>query len=336
MPLIKNPLIRYRVLDACFQRPYRRWSKKELLDALSHALREQSDYSDGVSQRTLDTDISNMRKGIGGEGPAPILCDAEGNYYYEDPHFKYFLSPLTAEDAEVLQQVLLVLQQFQGLGLSERLDTLVRRIEKNLRDNRTADAPTAIEFEQVPAYTGTPKLQVLHRAIRSRQVLQLTYQSFDAAHSWQETVHPYLLKQYNNRWFLIGLASGRAGISNFALDRILATEPNATTTFLPPETNLPARFAEIIGVSFNEAEPVQEIHLRFHNDRGQYVRTKPLHASQQILHHDGQVLDLCLRLRLNRELETQLLAFGEDVEVLAPAVLRTRLQDRLRTALTRY
>lgn len=332
---ISNQLIRYRTLDRCFQRRHHGpWSKEELIEELSAALREESRTAQSVSPRTLADDIRNMRNGVGGEEPAPIICDADG-YYYEDPNFKYFLSPVTAEETEVLQQVLLVLQQFQGLGLNEPLDKLVRRVKKNLRQERPATTP-AIDFEQVPAYTGTQHLQALHRAIHYRQVLQLTYQSFDAARSWQETVHPYLLKQYNHRWFLIGLASGRTGISNFALDRILAVEPAAAPAFQPPATDLAARFAEIIGVTFPDGEPVQEVHLRFYHDRGQYARTKPLHPSQQITLHDGEILELRLRLRLNRELETQLLAFGEDVEVLAPAALRTRLHERLRSALTRY
>lgn len=332
---ISNQLIRYRTLDRCFQRRHHGpWSKEELIEELSAALREESKTAQSVSLRTLADDIRNMRNGIGGEEPAPIVCDADG-YYYEDPNFKYFLSPVTTEEAEVLQQVLLVLQQFQGLGLNEPLDALVRRVKKNLRQERPATTP-AIEFEQVPAYTGTQHLQALHRAIHHRQVLQLTYQSFDAERSWQETVHPYLLKQYNHRWFLVGMASGRPGISNFALDRILAVEPAAAPAFQPPATDLAVRFAEIIGVSFPPEEPLQEVHLRFYHDRGQYVRTKPLHPSQQVLLQNGEILELRLRLRLNRELETQLLSFGQDLEVVAPASLRERMQERLFAAISRY
>ncbi|OON68965.1 hypothetical protein B0919_09620 [Hymenobacter sp. CRA2] len=139
-------------------------------------------------------------------------------------------------------------------------------------------------------------------------------------------MHPYQLIQYNNGWFLMGPGSGREGISNFAFDRILAMGPDLATAFLTSEIALFARFAEIIGVSFNEAEPVQEIHLRFYDGRGSYVRTKPLYASQPLVASDANTLELTLRLSPNRELEPLLLSFGQDLEVVAPASLRERMQ----------
>ncbi|GAB3636117.1 hypothetical protein GCM10027422_17070 [Hymenobacter arcticus] len=144
------------------------------------------------------------------------------------------------------------------------------------------------------------------------------------------------MKQFNHRCLLIGEGTGRPGLSNYALDRIESLAASSEP-YLPPPASLASRFADVVGVSVPAESSVPElVQLQFRAGRGQYVRTKPLHPSQQVLAETADILTITLRVVPTPELETLLLSFGDDVEVLAPASLRERIGTRLRAAAAHY
>ena len=340
MPVNKNATARYGWLDECLRRRQRHWTIEDLMEAVSEKMAEFGiGREKGISKRQVQEDIKNMRPGGITGYEAPIECDREtGRYYYSDPAYSIRNSPLVQADADVLRQALAMLRQFRGLGLSDELDELAGRVEGHLRAQPEAEAARQlISFEQVPDYAGAWWLGPLYQAIRGQQVLAVRYRPFGAAEAWEATVHPYLLKQYNHRWFLVGQGSGRPGLSTYALDRIEDAAPAAGRAYLPPPADLAERFAHVVGVSVPaEASAPELVRLCFGAGRGPYVRTKPLHPSQQVAVETPDALEITLRVIPTPELETLLLGFGDDVEVLAPAVLRARVAGRLRTAVGRY
>jgi predicted DNA-binding transcriptional regulator YafY len=340
MPVNKNALARYGWLDDCLRRRQRHWTIEDLMAAISEKMAEFGIGNEkGISKRQVQEDIKNMRPGGITGYEAPIECDRDtGSYSYSDPAYSIRNSPLVSDDAAVLQQVLGLLHQFEGLGLGDELHELAQRVEAHLQAQAaTEPARQLIWFEQVPAYAGAHWLGPLYRAMRRRQVLALRYRPFGAAEAWETIVQPYLLKQYNHRWFLVGQGTGRPGLSTYALDRIEAVQPNTTLLYLPPPADLAARFADVVGASAPAEGSVPElVQLRFGAGRGQYVRTKPLHPSQQILLDTAEALEISLCVVPTLELETLLLSFGEDMEVLAPLSLREQLGRRLRVAAKTY
>lgn len=332
MPVVKTPTLRLRLIDACLQRRQVCWTPALLLKTVADDFFQATGRTFGKSQFNLD--LKAMRE----EYNAPLAYGRDQGYYYDEPGFSLFNSPLVSDDAAVLRQVLGLLQQFEGLGLGDELHELARRVEGHLQARADAEpARQLIWFEQVPDYVGTRWLRPLYRAIRGRQVLALRYRPFGAAEAWAATVQPYLLKQYNHRWFLIGQGTGRPGLSTYALDRIESVQPDAKQPHLPLPANIAARFADVIGAAAPaEGTATELVQLRFRAGRGQYVRTKPLHPSQQVLADTAEALEVSLRVVPTLELETLLLSFGEDVEVLAPAGLRERLGKRLRVAAAQY
>ena len=189
----------------------------------------------------------------------------------------------------------------------------------------------------MPDYAGARWLGPLYRAVRAGQGVRLRYRAFGVAQGWDETVEPYLLKQYNHRWFLVGTGSGRPGISHYALDRIEDAAADATLPYGPAPADLAAWFADVVGASVPAgAGPPERVLLRFGAGRGPYVLTKPLHPSQAVERDTAEFLEISLRVVPNQELETVLLGFGEDVEVVEPPALRARVAARLRAAAGRY
>ncbi len=340
MPINKNAFARYGWIDECLLRRKRPWPIEALMEFISEKMADFGvGREGGISKRQVQEDIKQMRPGgmTGYEAPIEYDRDSKG-YFYSDPTYSIRNSPLVSNDAPVLRQALAMLQQFQGLGLGDELGDIVKRVEEHLQAR--PDVQTSrqlVWFEQVPDYAGAHLLGPLYQAIRERQMLALRYRPFDAPEAYEIHVQPYLLKQYNHRWFLIGTGTGRAGVSNFALDRIEGLEPVTNATYVPPPADIEARFADVVGVSVpSEGSVVERVLLRFRAGRGRYVRTKPLHPSQRLEVENAEFIEVSLKVIPTQELETLLLGFGEDLEVLAPSSLRARISERLQAANGKY
>lgn len=336
MPANKNALLRYAVIDACLQRTRRSWSFDELRQAIADAYYEHYGTEIGVSTRTLRADIANMKPGGTTGYEAPIEFSPERGYRYTMPGYSIFQSPITLNDLPVLQQVLANLRQLLGLGLTDELSELVQRLEYRLSQADSVPAPAIIQFEVAPTYVGLSWLAPLYQAIRQRQVVALDYQPFHAAAPLAKLVHPHLLKEYNHRWFLLGVEDGQIRISTFALDRIQALELQEAMRYCPISINPDTYFQHIIGAAVPEDAAVETIHLRFSTSRAPYVRTKPLHPKQQIVTDTAAGMDVVLHLIPTQELMTQLLGYGADLKVLAPASLQEKMRQVLRQSLAAY
>ena len=335
MPPSKNALLRYTVIDNCLRRRGRQWSFEKLRESVSAAVNEQLGTTAGVSVRTLREDLRSMRVGGLTGYDAPIAYEAGRGYYYSDPAYSILNSPLTIDDLVVLQQAIATLKQLQGLGLSDELHAVVQRLELRFSYHGEASERVICQFEQPASYAGQRWLAPLYAAISQRQTQWLTYQPFQAPEPQREVVHPYLLKQYNGRWFLVAQRDGRTGEpSVFALDRIQRLEL-APARYRASEHEPTAFFAHLLGVSILPRAELQKIRLRFAETRLRYVLTKPLHSSQEIAQGDGGPV-VVLTLVPTRELLTLLLSFGADVEVVAPPQLREQLRVELGRALNKY
>lgn len=335
MSVTKNAPLRYRLIDECLCRTRVRWTAEKLLETVSEKFEEFTGKT--VSKSQLNQDIRAMKEGGTSGYDAPIEFDrATGRYCYTEEGFTIRNSPILLADTEVLRQALAVLQQFQGLGLSEQLDELVGRVEKQVSLQGRPVQASALQFEQVPDYAGAAQLRPLHQAIQQKHVLELAYQPFGVQEPQALTVHPYLLKEFNHRWFLLAYSEKEQRLQIYALDRI--RQATATPAFYQAEhrPNLEDYFQHVIGPSVPPDGQVQEVLLRFAKSRAPYVLTKPLHVSQQVVQEGENCLDLSLRVIPNRELVSLLLGFGADLTVLSPPALREAVAEQHRRSVLSY
>ena len=338
MPVNSNALLRYRILNDCFRRRNRRWYIEDLCQEVARRMVDHTGKNE-ISASTINVDIRAMKPGGKSGYDAPIHCDrseGKGFYYYTDPDYSIDNSPLTSEDADVVRQVLEVLAPFRGLPLLADLEDVAHRLETRT-GAAVSSATPLLHFDTVPDYAGARWLGPLYEAIRAHEVIRFTYQSF-GKEAQTRVVHPYLLKQYNHRWFLLGQCAAVQLIQNFPLDRIQGEriERLPQQEFWPNEQLDPATyFNDVIGASIPEDGP-QEIQLRFAPNRVPYVLTKPLHPSQREGATTPAGTEITLRVALNRELESLLLSFGADVEVLAPPALRESIRQVAGAVVARY
>ena len=341
MPVNKHALIRYHALDKCFSNFAKRYYIEDLIQACNDALYDHTGnerYSDplhpGISRRQVLVDIDFMESKAGWEALIERIKDGRRVYYrYEVPEYTINNQPITDEEMSKLRETMLMLSRFKGMPQFEWMESLLTNLEDKFHLQGFSDSVISMDGNEYAA--GIEHLSPLFNAIVNKTPLLIEYKTFDGKEfKWE--IHPYHIKQYNNRWFLIGLNNDEYhNISTVALDRIVNFEqlhrPFIENTIIEDFDDY---FYDIVGVSFPPDAKVEKVVLKFSAHRFPYIQAKPIHGSQRTLsENDGTIQ---LNIIPNRELESIILSFGDDVEVLLPSSLRNAIATKIKKSCKKY
>lgn len=337
----KHALIRYHALDKCFSNFARRFYIEDLISACNDALYDftgDSRYSDplnpGISRRQVLVDIDFMESEAGWSAMIDRIKVGRRVYYrYEDPEYTINNQPITDEEIAQLRETMLILSRFKGLPQFEWIDSMITNLEDKF--HLKSAGRSVIGLDGVAYADGIEYITPLFNAILNKTPLNIKYTTFNKK-NFDWIIQPYYIKQYNNRWFLIGLNNDEfKSITNVALDRIVAIE-QANVPFIENTLieDFDEYFEDIIGVSLPVERTIQNIILRFSQNRFPYIKAKPIHGSQKIKDKDAGIITL--DVIPNKELESILLSFGSDVEVLAPESLRNSIAKKIKDAYQNY
>nr|WP_299215019.1 WYL domain-containing protein [uncultured Allomuricauda sp.] len=335
MALNKNALIRYKTIDKCLQNNNRQWTLNDLIAACSDALYEYENRDVNVSKRTVQLDIQMMRSDKLGYN-APIEVYQKKYYHYADADYSMTDIPLNENDMNVLTETVEMLKQFKDFSLFSELGGIIQRLEDKVYTEKTHQ-PSIIHLDKNENLKGLHWLDELYQAIQKKVVLKVEYKSFKATTANVITFHPCLLKEFNNRWFLIGMGNKNKGVVNLALDRIISIDYDFTTMYLDFEFDADTFYKDVVGVTVNQGERASNIKLWIDRFNAPYVITKPLHHSQIIEkeNEDGSI-EVNIKVKINFELERLILGFGDAIQILQPERLKKRIRQKLQRAVVRY
>lgn len=349
MPSNKNALTRIVLLDNLLSDRYHSYSIQDLTNKLNLELPTYGQV-EGVTKRCIEKDIEYL------EYKFPILIDFERytiDAYsldsdkpykkrcirYADPTFSIFKGKLSEEEKGLLTAALSTIGSFEGLDSFGWLDDFSKRLglvnqepliqmSKNLLDNKTLMAEA-------------------FSAIRAKSVVRLSYKKFNDSLIHNVIISPYLLKEYNQRWYIIGSAYDTGRILNFALDRVISIEILQTHEFLSAPEDLYDRYEDIIGVTYFDLSPIYKIIFWVSEESAPYIRTKPLHGSQR--EFKGEVANnlkeqfhtppngslFSIECKENFELIRELTIYGELV-VLSPDHIKEVVKERIKKLYDNY
>ena len=325
MPVNKAARFRFEIIDECLRNTKRKWSKSELLKYVNRRLEAFQGTEITVSPSQLRYDLANMEM----EYNAPIVMVRDGRncyYQYEDADFSIKTIPVEEEDLAKLNDAVMLLQQIRGFSIADDMAEIVKRLESRFKYNNTREA-RIISFESSPENHGVENLGDIYQAILRKNVLRISYQTFreEEAQSW--TMHPYLLKEYDHRWYLLGFVAEKNSHRIFALDRMKGIKVIKQDFIENNIINADDFFRDVIGVTILPEQKLEEIELIFSPLYAPYMRTKPLHHSQYILqqYEDGS-LRIKVNLIINPELIRLIMGFGQDIKVVAPTHLAQEIK----------
>ncbi len=319
----KHQRSRCRALDKCFRNRTGRFYIEDLIEACEKALEDEYGEPISVSRRTVINDMNYMESNAGYQADIERIADGKRKYYrYADPEFSIEQTPLTDDEMQKLQETILMLSRFRSQF--PWMEDLLLELQTRFRlDGHTE---SVIGFDSNIDIRGLEWIEPLFRYILNRQAVEMTYQPFGKSEC-QWTLHPYYIRQYNNRWFLFARNDTDGRIVNTALDRIISVSPSGKRYIPNTDIDFTEYFDDVIGVTIPQDTQAEHVLLRFSPARLPYVLSKPLHLSQKTKDRGQGIVEITVIP--NRELESLLLSFGSDVEVLAPAPLRNQIQTKI-------
>lgn len=335
MGITKNATIRYNTLDRCFRNPGKRYYIEDLLEACNESLLEFDPNCEGVKKRQLQYDIIFMESSQGFSIPLEKLKEGKRIYYrYEDLNFSISNQPINELEAEQLKSAMLVLSRFKGLPQFGWVNELLPKLDQSFKFSNQSQE--IISFDTNEFLKGTEYITPLFNAILYKQALNIVYMSFKNNEAQTILMHPYHLKQFNNRWFLFGQHNDYNNLTNLALDRIQSIE-QSNKPYIPNNIiNFEEYFEDIIGVTKPEGAVLTKIVLWVNLSLAPYIKTKPLHGSQKKIEDNDDGYKFSIEVIPNFELEKLIMSYGEDLIVKEPADFRQKMKERISKNINNY
>lgn len=320
-----NAYHRYRVINNLLKNSGTT-TKKEIIAACKRAFGDE-----GTSKRTIEGDIELMRKDPPEGFKAPIFWDSKiRKYRYTDDDYSIDGIPLRDDDLKNLVFAAAVLNQYKDISYFNQFHGSVQKIvdATNLRRRQSKESEYEfIEFENNPIIKGSNYLETIVDHILEQEVIELTYHPFTREKPGVYIVHPYYLKEYGGRWYMLAQDEKGRIIKSFSLDRIEKIKVLSNRNYRPSSRDFKAHFQNVIGIMIPEKEP-EEVIVAYTKFQSKYALTQPLHASQKLLSKTDELDRVYFSYHLipNFELTQKLLGWSDQVEVISPVWYREEVK----------
>lgn len=253
-----------------------------------------------VSTRTLQRDIGNIRTDFGIE------------IRYNSYHKGYYLDRDNSPDLDSLMKFL-------------EMAVLTGTFNELYRDAN--EAKEFVSFDAEAAIKGVEYFSKILFALKNRKQLVIKYQKFTEEDSFQVELKPGLFKEYQNRWYLVGIRVNSGDRRAYALDRIRGLSIGEESFSASEVADIKERFAHVIGISLTDHKP-EFIKLTFNTEQAKYIETLPWHPSQEVIHRDDQTTTFSLFVVPNYELIQKILAEGNHIQKIEPEWFNEQVYKR--------
>ncbi|MBR3405758.1 MAG: WYL domain-containing protein [Bacteroidales bacterium] len=330
-----NQRKRHRILDTLFRDENKNGYSVEELRAIL------SDHGIEKTARTIKSDIKKFKEEYHAPFDENLPKDGRGiRYRYSDPDFSVMENVLSEEDKRILAKLLGKVREY---GINPNYALFLSLLEHVITGQNASDIELdTVQFSNNAFLKGIDEwFSPLLDAITHKKAVTLSYKPY-GKEVLEYNISPYMLRQFNDRWFLIARIDNRQNLTSFAIDRIEEVDIPGKGEYIPCHLGeIADRFSNVYGVSgaFDKEPRVEKVVLKVASSRIGYIDTKPIHPDQRI-----EIIPNCPgwskltipEIVVNKELISLLLSFGPDVEVVSPASLRETIKITVQKVLGLY
>ena len=212
---------------------------------------------------------------------------------------------------------------------------LLESLSLNNLLNESSDMRDRILFEKIPS--AQRWLSTIVNAMRDGKMLRMTYKSFWRDEPKEYETHPYCLKLFKQRWYLLAWNPYFERMTIYAVDRIYGIDIQTNKRFKMPEDFVPSEFFDnYYGIIANTESKVQRVVLKLSAGQANYLRSLPLHWSQEETERQNDYSLFELHLCPEFDFQQELLSMGEDVEVMEPLWFRKEMAGKIKRMWNKY
>lgn len=276
--------------------------------SLDKILTVLSDDGIKTSERTLQRDFAALKDEFG--------IEVVYNKFKEG----YFIDPDKSTNPKTFIRILEILNT---------AEIITDTIKDNKESLKYLSLDTSVNLK------GIDNIKYILKAIKDTKVISFMHQSFYNSTSRVSYLKPYGLKEYLNRWYVIGVVQGLNELRTYGIDRIEELKITDKKFIPDKKLNPLANFDNVVGVVYS-LHPIIDVILSFSPDQGKYIKTLPIHDSQKIVVDTENELRISLRVSPNYELVQRILMYNQFVKVLEPKFLADEIKQRLKESLKNY
>lgn len=290
-----NAIQRYLIIIRKIKtKPY--ISLEDLQQEVTDELLKHGSRKPDISTRTLKRDIQDIRNDLN----IPLLYShLENGYYFSETEV---WSPDNIER---------LLEPFDLLN-TLNADTGLNRIV----------------FPEKRIYRGTEYLLPLVKACQACHPVRFRYQKFGDSQYSERKLYPYCAKEFRKRWYLLGTEEEQAtSLKTFGLDRLSNLEILSGTFRKNPAIDFKNKFRDLFGILDDPNRSAEEVILSFNSRDGEFLKSLPIHHSQEILEDDPEKDKFVIRLyiKITRDLIMELLSRSWSIKVIQPLYLKQEI-----------
>ena len=326
MDISKSAYSRYRVIDKMLKNTYRPFPS--LLD-IQEACLVNLDKSPSLD--TLEKDIRNMKQSEVFEAPI-VFCRKNLGYYYSNPNYSINSIPLTDSDISSIKEALDLVNNLSGGNrVNERFSYAIQKILATYKEQfpESDTKRKIILTDYVEGAKGYENFNTLFKACKNQNPVSFSHYSYNYREFKAVIVHPILLKEFENRWYLVGFSESHHAIRTFGLDRIYEPLPIKRKYIDSDEKEVESYCNDIYGVYPIENQPKQKITFLTSIKITNYFEAYPIHSSQRPEKNESGSSFFTIDVVPSMELIRLFRSYGKNLEVINPEWLRAQTKTLL-------
>ena len=319
MPVTKNAYLRFRIIDALLSSGGS-YSKNEIL----LKIREELDRE--ISPFTFDKDLQLLRNHL----HAPIEYDAvTKGYYYSNKKFRLFQSELNQEETSALEFASEALNTLSNVELVQEAQSVLTGMYGKIHNQERRPGKQIIFRPASAPVKGVEWLNEIYKAIEEERAITIKYYKIRTDEIKSHTLSPYILRQYNDLWYVIAWCADRELTLVFALDRIREMKPAHVSWHMDPGFDPEQYFKYSFGITHSHDWAPEKVVFQIKKEAFYYLQVKPMHPSQRVLEETKKGCLVEIEVLISDELVMYLLGMGDTISVREPVSLRKMMQMRV-------
>jgi|TARA_B110000967_G_scaffold208865_1_gene262559 predicted DNA-binding transcriptional regulator YafY len=318
MPINKNAYRRYKVIDLCLRNKMRTYP--DMNDLLA-AIEEKLDVN--TTAETVQKDIAVMKMSPPDGFDAPIKFNRTHlGYEYTNPNFSIYGVSLNSYDVDSINEAIDVISSIGGSRVSDKFTHAIEKVLSNVQElSNTEEKRRIIQTDHISEGRGFEHFDLLYAACRDRVPISFVHYSYIRREFKALIVHPVLLKEFNNHWYVIGFSEAHQALRTFGFDRVKAPVP-IYKVFQDTSPHIIDEYLnDVYGVYPLNDGKKEKIILHTNSMITNYFRAQNIHPSQKVeMRNKGDAI-ISFELIPSMEFVSLILSYGKQIRVVEPAHL---------------